>query len=340
MLFDPQNIMLGWDSVLLCCDVIVYNTVAVIFGDKETKGIRMPGRRPKEDKPPPPTGPGSRVEALPDVIRRHVIPITSGLHGFELRFSTSSVRSLPAEICENEELMNSTYLLDAPNNRLKRLPQTIGDLECLESIDVSNNAISSLPASLADLQSLSYLDVSNNSLRSLPSGLGRAPALTDVRASNNRIRSVPMKLPSVLETIDLSQNDITKLNKSIYRIPMRLNVSHNKLASLPPPVGVQGPTIHDIDASHNRITSLPSGMGNLGCLTSLNLSDNRLAELPAAVARLRYLRLLDVSRNCLSTLPEDICLLDWSLEELRVAGNQLRQLPAEFGRFRRLSLLV
>jgi len=67
-------------------------------------------RRPTTgDKPPPPTGPGSRVVALSDVVKRHVIPITtSGITsgGYELRYSTLSVRALPKELFANEELMN------------------------------------------------------------------------------------------------------------------------------------------------------------------------------------------------------------------------------------------
>ena len=152
-----------------------------------TEDVRMSARRAdKEEKPPPATGPGSRVVALPDRIKRHLIPRTSGIKGYELHYSTTSVRALPEELYKNEELMYTVRRLDAPNNRLKRLPETIGDLEGLESIDVQNNSITSLPGTICDLQSLSYLDVSKNAIRKLPAGLDRAAALAELRASNNR----------------------------------------------------------------------------------------------------------------------------------------------------------
>lgn len=341
----------------------------------------MPGRRPKDEKPPPPMGPGSRVVALPPAVRRHVMPILSmtpipddkdddnrknnndeetgpgsdngtgnkspvtkrkpvpaAVKGYELRFSTTSSKSLPEEFYKNEELQNTARLLDAPNNRIKRVPKEIGDLNALQTIDLHNNIIAKLPASIGKLPSLNLLDVSANGLRSLPATLGRSPALTEVRASGNRLRTVPARLPALLEALDLSDNAIRKLKKTIYRVPMSLNISHNQLADLPP-VSIKNASIRRIDASHNHLERLPAGIDKLVRLLKLNVANNSLSALPREVGNMRYLSSLDVSRNQLTSLPEEICRLDFSLEELRIAENAITELPASFGRFRRLRIL-
>ena len=159
------------------------------------------------------------------------------------------------------------------------------------------------------------------------------------------LRSVPGRLPGGLETLDVSRNAVRKLGGSVYRVPMRLDVSDNQLSALPPPASgktaaAAGATIRGIDAARNRIERLPAaGLRNLRCLTALGLADNRLDEVSPELGQLRYLRRLDVSRNRLRALPGELCRLDRSLEELRVAGNRLARLPADFGRFRRLAVL-
>jgi len=68
----------------------------------------MTSRRKKDEKPIPPVGVGSKVIALSQHVRRHIVPITYGrVNGFELRFSTTSARALPEEIYKNEEIMNT-----------------------------------------------------------------------------------------------------------------------------------------------------------------------------------------------------------------------------------------
>ena len=44
--------------------------------------------RKKDDKPLPAVGPGSRVVALPDQIKRHVVARQAGSKGYDLKVST------------------------------------------------------------------------------------------------------------------------------------------------------------------------------------------------------------------------------------------------------------
>ena len=77
--------------------------------------------RKKDEKPIPPTGPGSRVSALPDSIKRFIKPRTEKVVGLNLMWSTTSVKQLPKEIYENEEVLNFARTYDAENNRIKKV---------------------------------------------------------------------------------------------------------------------------------------------------------------------------------------------------------------------------
>lgn len=265
------------------------------------------------------------------------------IKGYELRYSTTSSKAIPEEFYKNEELQNVARLLDAPNNRFRKLPAEIGQLSALETINVHNNSISKLPASVGRIPVLRSLDISSNTLKSLPAAMSHASALTEVRASHNRLRGVPARLPASLEALDLSDNAVRRLKRGVYRVPMSLNVSGNRLSDLPP-VKLPGrgtiASLRALDASHNRIEKLPATIERLVRLVDLDLADNRLTEIPASVAGMRALRRLNISRNRLTELPDDLCSrLDYGLIELRAAGNSITSMPPSVGKFRRLTVL-
>ena len=134
------------------------------------------GVRRKDTKPPPPTGPGSKVIALPPEVKRHVLtrPAQGKVNFFVLDFDTNSAKALPPEVYKNEEIMSFATRLNAQNNRIKKLPRAISALQGLREIDLRNNSMSTLPRSVSRLKALTQLDVSGNSLRSLPPTLHQA----------------------------------------------------------------------------------------------------------------------------------------------------------------------
>ncbi|KAJ8310463.1 hypothetical protein KUTeg_012328 [Tegillarca granosa] len=79
-------------------------------------------RRKKDEKPPPATGPGSKIISLPDPVKKYIKPLPDSKYKF-LNFSTSNFKSLPVEIYDNEELSLLAVKFNAENNRLKRLTE-------------------------------------------------------------------------------------------------------------------------------------------------------------------------------------------------------------------------
>ncbi|NXE83900.1 PIDD1 protein, partial [Cochlearius cochlearius] len=81
---------------------------------------------------------------------------------------------------------------------------------------------------------------------------------------------------------------------------------------------------------HGSLTSLPPGIGNLRCLTHLDLSFNSLSTLPSCILQLPNLRVLLVSHNSLVALPEDFGSLS-KLTFFSAMKNKLKDLPQSMG---------
>ncbi|XP_074950565.1 p53-induced death domain-containing protein 1 isoform X1 [Phalacrocorax aristotelis] len=81
---------------------------------------------------------------------------------------------------------------------------------------------------------------------------------------------------------------------------------------------------------HGFLTSLPPDVGNLRCLTHLDLSFNSLSTLPGCILHLPSLRVLLVSHNSLVALPEDFGCLS-KLTFFSAMKNQLKDLPQSIG---------
>ncbi|NWS74443.1 PIDD1 protein, partial [Crotophaga sulcirostris] len=81
---------------------------------------------------------------------------------------------------------------------------------------------------------------------------------------------------------------------------------------------------------HGSLTSLPPDLGNLRCLTHLDLSFNSLSTLPSCILCLPSLRVLLVSHNSLVALPEDFGALR-KLTFFSAMKNQLKDLPQSIG---------
>jgi Leucine-rich repeat (LRR) protein/CRP-like cAMP-binding protein len=110
-----------------------------------------------------------------------------------------------------------------------------------------------------------------------------------------------------------------------------LDVSRNKLSSLPDDLGDISPLLETIDASANALETLPNGIGGLFFLRRLVARGNRLTDLPS-LAGARALEHLDISVNTsLERVPDDLANVS-PLRELIADGCvSLRSLPEALG---------
>ncbi|VFV28914.1 platelet glycoprotein ib alpha [Lynx pardinus] len=135
-----------------------------------------------------------------------------------------------------------------------------------------------------------------------------------------------------LAQLHLSQSQLTHLQMDGTLPALEtLDVSHNKLRSLPP-LGRALPALNTLDASFNELTSLShSALDGLSQLHELYLRGNKLKTLPpgllAPTPRLRKLSLAD---NKLNELPPGLLEGLEELDTLYLQGNWLRTVPKNF----------
>ncbi|CAN9498528.1 unnamed protein product [Ophioblennius macclurei] len=103
-----------------------------------------------------------------------------------LNLSRNQLSSLPACLCGLP-----LRVLNASNNKLVSLPETIGQLHGLMELDISCNEITALPRHIGRLKSLRELNVRRNLLCVLPEDLAELP-LVRFDFSCNKVSTIPV----------------------------------------------------------------------------------------------------------------------------------------------------
>ncbi|XP_067089397.1 toll-like receptor 2 [Osmerus mordax] len=145
--------------------------------------------------------------------------------------------------CFTSVLLTNLQYLDLSENLLTdhTLAETLcygaGILRNLRVFNVSSNAIKSLALAgrlVARLERLTHLDISGNALASMPRACSWPASLRFLNLSWASLRTVTPCLPSTLEVLDLSHNDLTSLGVVLPRL-RELLLSGNKMLALPSP---------------------------------------------------------------------------------------------------------
>ena len=149
--------------------------------------------------------------------------------------------------------------------------------------------------------------------------------------------TVPPSLPEELKSLDMSRNQLRRVNSTeLFRLSSLeyLDLSRNRLTELT--MSRSGQSVHlnlrKLDLSHNRISSVKSlWLTGLERLQDLNLANNQIESLPSRTlfeigSSLRHLNLK--SNRIVSLEPE--CFNDlYVLKELTLTKNKLSSFPKE-----------
>ncbi|KAG5461946.1 MAG: hypothetical protein BJ554DRAFT_5786, partial [Olpidium bornovanus] len=100
----------------------------------------------------------------------------------ELDFSHNLLTTLPKDVGHPHSRMQSLIALD---NRLERLPQSIGLCTHLTSLNFARNCLTSLPCEIVDLANLQTLDLSENLLCVLPGDILKFMKRTTILLAGN-----------------------------------------------------------------------------------------------------------------------------------------------------------
>ncbi|KAI3355856.1 hypothetical protein L3Q82_004226 [Scortum barcoo] len=121
-----------------------------------------------------------------------------------LNLSRNQLGSLPACLCGLP-----LRVLNASNNKLVSLPETIGQLQGLMELDISCNEITALPRHIGRLKALRELNVRRNLLCVLPEDLADLP-LVKFDFSCNKVSTIPVcyRKMKQLQSLQLENNPL------------------------------------------------------------------------------------------------------------------------------------
>ncbi|KAG5446072.1 hypothetical protein CSKR_103848 [Clonorchis sinensis] len=235
------------------------------------------------------------------------------------------------ELAECRESKNN--VLDLSHCELQQLPNGIfDDLPGLTELYLYTNKLTSLPASIGQLAHLRRLSIQQNMLARLPKEMAKLTGLEVLDLRHNRLEgNLPECLPSLkqLKSLFLKFNKLSNISgiENLKHLTC-LVLGQNSLKNDLPDVIGQLTCLTTLDLSNNQITSLPENIGNCTALKSLNLQHNQLQRLPNSIGNLRNLSKLSIKYNQLVEIPQSLanCVL---LDEFNVESNQLSSLPDE-----------
>ncbi|ESO91319.1 hypothetical protein LOTGIDRAFT_105202 [Lottia gigantea] len=150
-----------------------------------------------------------------------------------------------------------------------------------------------------------------------------------VDCSKQGLIEVPSDIPSWVEILDLSNNDIEFINNTVFEDLQHLQtlkINHNKLAELP--VFPPNSSLQNLYMNHNRIITIkPEAMQNLPNLKVMDLNYNEIMDIPLGTfptkSNLHQLfmnnnRIISLEKGCLDNLT--------SLEWLKMNKNKIMEL--------------
>ena len=155
--------------------------------------------------------------------------------------------------------------------------------------------------------------------------------------SNKGFSATPPGLPNQLRSLDMSRNQMKKINASeMFRLLSLeyLDLSHNRLTEFSMGDGFQ--QIHynlrKLDLSYNKISSVKGlRLSGLMRLQELNLANNRIMSLPQQTLFEvgSSLRLLNLKSNKIVSLEPGCFSGLYALKELVLSKNKLSSFPKE-----------
>ncbi len=235
--------------------------------------------------------------------------------------------------------LNKLEKLTLSNNYLEKFPKnSFLGLKKLKSLYLNNNNLIEFPVDFfgyssvfSGLNDLQILDISGNALYTLPTnGFKGLNNLVKLYLNKNSLRQLPTDFLGG-----------TKVFSRLYNLKI-LDLSDNKLDSLPKDGFKDLGYLTDLYLQRNRLGSIPTGFwsgtslfNGIGSLRILNLSHNNLNYLPYNIfERLKDLRRLYLNNNILTEITTGFwgnkTVFDnlHKLETLDISNNKINYIPA------------
>eukprot|EP00775_Hariotina_reticulata_P004492 gene4492-4745_t len=183
-------------------------------------------------------------------------------------------------------------LLDIEGCGFEAVPKevwSLPDRTALKALNLINNRLKDLPEELSNLIHLTRVVLDNNLLRHMPNVILGLPSLAVLMASHNSITYLPDTLGKAqrLQVLIVHMNQLMQLPDSISSLTNLRALGTTACTSL-----------RLLDCSHNMMNKLPGGLTALSRLRSLKLTHNKLSRVPTdELQQLQFLEELQLAGN-------------------------------------------
>ncbi|CAH1405408.1 unnamed protein product, partial [Nezara viridula] len=285
---------------------------------------------------------------ITEVARTAFLMMTSLL---ALNVSQNSLTTIPSSTFHS---LGKLEVLDLSYNNIKVLsPELLMKLPALRWASFSHNVLQELTESaFQNLRNLTVLDLSRNHITNIRPGCFSALlSLKRLDLSGNKLSSFKGEFfvtrrsnGTQLEELDLSDNDLSYLFPSSFRVHPRLqklSAARNRFSFFPAELIVGLNYLQDIDLGENLLKSLEDfDFGRLPRLNLLKLNKNQLDSISeTAFHNSTQLQIIDLSENKLERLGERTFQGLGRLKLLDLSDNLLTELPESIFERSRLRML-
>lgn len=237
-------------------------------------------------------------EQLKDFPHLRAVNLTCNLLTSTLPPAIGALPSAMEEICLDDNVIEQLPLdmaalgslswLSVRRNTLLDMPGALlASWRQLTHLDLRDNKLKALPEEIGECTSLTELLLTGNQLVDLPEGIGRCSHLEVLLANRNQLAALPAGLIgcSALIQLDVTGNKLTDIPGSILTGMVNLKVlmaGFNKLSSLPTEIACCS-ALEVLSVASNAIKSLPDEVGSLVNLREIYAGNNAMTALPATV---------------------------------------------------------
>eukprot|EP01038_Epipyxis_sp_PR26KG_P009430 gene9430-12706_t len=247
-----------------------------------------------------------------------------------LDVSFNKITSISSEIKEFCDLLT----LKARDNLIMKLPEDFyQSCVLIRIIDLSKNKIEEISENIAYLTDLRELLLSENNLSNIPNNMSKnCPNLRNLDLSNNQLGVLPVQWSlQYLTTLNLSHNKLQTLPPTMNQLYSleTLNISCNNISHLPDFSSLIH--IKYFDATQNNLTNFPLFSQSHNTLLHLYIGYNHISSIDMEIL-LPHTNLCELllHNNNLIEINEKIELLQ-QCKVLDLSNNDIRDLPASIG---------
>ncbi|PRP74980.1 small GTP-binding protein [Planoprotostelium fungivorum] len=233
-------------------------------------------------------------------------------------------------------------VLKCGNNRIESFPAAIGRCSKLEKFEINDNYIQVVPAQ--------YINATNNLMSPLLSTIlsiytSQSTRLdinaSDITSLSERFEDSITKYdeglhylpPEILyltsvTSLSMKRCNLTRIDQRICQLSQltHLDLSHNKLNTIPTDIFNQMKNLKELKLSYNRIEQIPDCISKALSLQVLYLDHNEITSLPEALFDCMSMSLLRLDYNKLKEIPQGIERMA-SLRQIMASDNLIEEIP-------------